>query len=1438
MSTLADLMAMGEKLGYTGFELSSFVKAQQDLERDARIARKEEAEARKAESEARKAEIEKQIELEKLKAESLSSDGSEIKENKLDGWSSKLIPKFDETEVNKFFIAFEKVATQLEWKRELWAVIAQSVFIGKAQVAYAALNNEDSKDYEIVKSAVLAAYQLVPEAYRQKFRTCIKKSSQSYVEFAKEKEILFTEWLRASEVSDFDSLKELILVEDFKNGLPKEIRTHIEEFDIGNLESAAKASDWYLLSHQLSRGSSMNGSSNKRTDVGSGSKAKSSSSTSPKKSNKQFKPISQRVCYGCGKVGHLKAQCTSHKPAGMALVGPKASAIASNVRQGGISDELYKGFGEFVSFGEVCTSPSDVRRRVVILRDTGAVQSCILRSLVPNELVLRSDKYVLLGGFPRTVTSCPLVEFFVDSCEFRGKCLLAVVDALPIDGVDCVIGNDIAGKARSSLLGQGPRQSKGCEGEKVIVFSKPINPITRSQSSKEPVSVDEPVDLDSLPDVRNELVHEVARNNKLPFDRKSLVLAQQDDVTLKSCFDEAITVQELKDLSRPSYVVDNGLLYHFSRPLEASTEDREICKRIVVPESCRNMVMEQSHESLWAGHLGITKTLNKIKKHFFWPSLKKDVIHFCKTCHHCQLVGKPNQLIPKAPLQPIPAIEDPFSHIVIDIVGPLPRTSSGFEYILTVMDRTTRFPEAYPLRSIKSKSVIKYLLDFFARYGLPRVLQSDRGSNFSSREFERQMTEWGIKHVFATPYHPESQGILERFHLTLKNALTKYCYENSSNWDVNIPYVLFAVRSAPSETLGFTPFEMVYGHNVRGPLEVIREQWEGEDIEHNSLDYLLAFKEKISNIRKWAETNLGEAQVKMKNHFDKNSKLREFRVGDKVLVLLPIPGMFKAKYTGPGEVVAKINDLNYVVTLPGRRKKEEVFHINLLRPYLSRTQTASFVTLNVTPTDLDSSKVDSDWKRDNSKVIEHLPSMLTHLDSSSSQDILNLVKDFPEIFKDTPGKVNCIEHDVVLVPDAKPIRQAPYRLNPMKAAKVREEVKYMRENNLIVPSDSPWGSPVVLVPKESGDWRLCFDYRKVNDVTIPDSFPLPRIEDCIDKVGSARFVSKFDLLKGYWQVPLSARARKISAFITPEGLFECLVMPFGFRNAASTFQRLMWHVTNSLEGCVVYLDDIIIYSDTWNEHLDRIRNLFQNLKEAGLVVNLGKCEFGKGEVTYLGHKIGQGHVRPKEANVEAILNFPVPSNKKNVRQFLGLCGYYRRFVPGFSEVAAPLSDLLKCKSKFVWSEQCQESFNKLKAVLSSYPILASPNFDKPFQLMVDASDVGVGSVLLQEFDGCLHPIAYFSRKLNESQTKYSTIEKETLALILSLQHFEIYVTSSSSPLKVYTDHNPLKFIKNFHNKNRRLSNWSLILQEYNVEIAHIKGKDNVIADALSRNCSS
>lgn len=261
------------------------------------------------------------------------------------------------------------------------------------------------------------------------------------------------------------------------------------------------------------------------------------------------------------------------------------------------------------------------------------------------------------------------------------------------------------------------------------------------------------------------------------------------------------------------------------RPPDVSVEDEWAVKlQIVVPKSYRQDILSMAHETPLAGHMGITKTRQKILNHFYWPSLRKDVVEFCKSCHACQIVGKPNQTIPKAPLQPIPAVQEPFSRIIIDCVGPLPKTRSGNQYLLTIMCASTRFPEAIPLRNIKAKTIVKALTKFFTLVGLPSSIQSDQGSNFMSGVFQQVMHELGITQYRSSAYRPQSPGALERWHQTLKTMMRIYCFETEKDWDEGIHLLLFAARELVQESLGFSPFELVFGHTVRGPLKVVKEK--------------------------------------------------------------------------------------------------------------------------------------------------------------------------------------------------------------------------------------------------------------------------------------------------------------------------------------------------------------------------------------------------------------------------------------------------------------------------------------------------------------------------------------------------------------------------------------------------------------------------------------
>ena len=245
--------------------------------------------------------------------------------------------------------------------------------------------------------------------------------------------------------------------------------------------------------------------------------------------------------------------------------------------------------------------------------------------------------------------------------------------------------------------------------------------------------------------------------------------------------------------------------------------------QIVVPNKCRQDLLNLAHNTPFAGHLGVRKTLERLRAEFFWPMMATDVAGYVKCCHTCQVVGQPNRPPPKSPLIPIPITQPPFSRLIIYIVGPLPPTSTGCQYLLTIMDPVTRYPEAFPLRSIKAKNVSNALLNFFTRFGLPQEIQSDRGSNFCSNMFQQVLAELGLRHLKSSAYHPETQGALERYHQTLKTMIKKYCMEHERDWDKGVPFLLFATREVPLENLGFSPNELVFAHRGRGPLSLVKE---------------------------------------------------------------------------------------------------------------------------------------------------------------------------------------------------------------------------------------------------------------------------------------------------------------------------------------------------------------------------------------------------------------------------------------------------------------------------------------------------------------------------------------------------------------------------------------------------------------------------------------
>ncbi|CAM4600561.1 unnamed protein product [Leuciscus chuanchicus] len=676
-------------------------------------------------------------------------------------------------------------------------------------------------------------------------------------------------------------------------------------------------------------------------------------------------------------------------------------------------------------------------------------------------------------------------------------------------------------------------------------------------------------------------------------------------------------------------------------------------------------------------------------------------------------------------------------------------------FLLTIMCTATRFPEAIPLRKITAPVVTRALVKFFSTFGLPKVVQSDQGTNFLSKIFTQVLSSLNITHRIASAYHAESQGALERFHQTFKSMLRKYCMETNKEWDEGVPLLLFAIREAVQESLGFSPAELVFGHTVRGPLKMLKEDLMSFESSPslNVLDYVSKFRERLHKACSVAKESLEVAQRKMKCLFDRKSVQRSFNKGDKVLVLLPMVGSaLSARFSGPYEVVRKISNTDYVIGTPDRKRKTRVCHVNMLKTFYCR----GAVQPDVSPAEETAVPMSSPAsvsvacaaaeladpedgviichthqqcaRLKNSEVMSDLTSFISHLTEQQGCDIVQLINDFPASLNDVPSRTTVLEHDIN-VGDAVPIKQHAYRMNSVKRDLVRKEVEYLLEHGLAQASCSPWSSPCLLVPKSDGTARFCTDYRKVNALTVPDCFPLPRMEDCIDNIGSARYVSKLDLLKGYWQVPLTARASNISAFVTPDSFMQYSVMAFGMRNAPATFQRLVNLVLSGVPNA--YLDDLVVYSSDWSEHISLLRTVFERLEEASLTLNLAKCEFGQATITYLGKEVGQGQVRPIGAKVTAISEFPAPTTRRELRRFLGMAGYYRSFCRNFSTIAQPLTSLLSPSRKFLWSAECQHAFNSVKDLLCNAPVLAAPDFDSAFKLDVDASYVGVGAVLIQ-----------------------------------------------------------------------------------------------------------
>ena len=1446
------------------------------------------------ESEGRLALEREKLELERLRIERSSPPSAA--HTGLDLRQFRDAPQFREEEVDQYFPAFERCASELQWPEERWALALGSRLTGRALEVYHTLPASEARDYKVLKREILKRYSLTPEAYRQKFRKACREENETYRDFAYKLKREFSRWCESEGVDSFEGLQELLILEQFKNSASERLRTHLTEREVRNVDRAACMADDFQLVHGDERDEKSHWKTGKNTKQRYwGKKDSQQTETGKSKESEKKQTVGGYFkCYNCGKTGHIARNCRAKKVAFVQRqeimlmkeeipIGnlshskrksqDELSENADNDERGTGSETLDESFLPFVSKGTLRVGM--VERPVTVFRDTGSSITIVRQDLLGDLREISTGNLVVLSGIFGEARSAPLCTVELETREFSGEATVAVCDELPIPRVDVLIGNDVGGRRVNALpvVSEKPTSQESEKGTDLY----PCCAITRSQDRRRSRTDDIPdvclgdtflsglLGDDSNEERHQEGLQEVRLSEK-GLETSDLADEQRKDPTLAPLFEEVGLNDPGK--AQGSYYLKRGLLMRKSRPQKASPVDEwKEEQQIVLPQSRRQFVLKLAHGDPMSGHLGVGKTYQRLKKSFYWPGLLADVKRICRNCPVCQVAGKKGQDPPRAALRPIPVVEEPFTRVIVDCVGPLPRSKSGHEYLLTIMCATTRFVEAVPLRRIHAKAVSEQIVKFFTTFGLPREVQTDQGTNFTSRIFRSVLGKLGIRHVVSSPYHPESQGALERFHRTLKEMLRCYCDGRTRDWPEGVPFVLFAIRSSVQESLGFTPFELVFGHEVRGPLEVVKDNWSQRKTKTDLLTYVTQFKERLEDAVDCAKKHLGESKERMKAWYDRRARDRQFQVGDKVLVMTPLEGnALRARYRGPHTVGEKRGEVTYVINTPDGRKKRRLCHINMLKKFHENEARERVACVTTKPEmsvkrgneigakeenegDCESERELHDSQREgeneneilpscgmkNSNSLEQIEESLTHLSPERARELADMCREFEVLFRDVPSRTSVTEHDIQLSESVAPIRQHPYRMSGERLKALEAEVSYLLENGMIQPGSGAWCSPCLMVKKADGGWRMCTDYRRVNAVTKGDSYPLPRIEDCIDAVGNSKFVTKIDLLKGYYAVPLTKRAREISAFVTPRGLYQYTVMPFGLKNSPATFQRLMNQVTSGLPNCRVYIDDCVVYSQSWEEHMAHLRQLLVRLRDANLTINLSKSSFATASVVYLGHEIGNGRVSPRHSKVEALAKMFPPQNKKGIRRFLGMVGYYRKFCENFAEVALPLTDMLGEKKRFQWTERCQEAFESLKALLMCEPILLAPDPNRPFLLMTDASDNCMGSVLMQADDlDVRHPVAYFSQKFLSYQRRYSTVEKEALSLVTSLQHFEVYCKHSLHPVTVFTDHNPLTFLKTVKGKNQRLLRWSLILQEFDLIVKHVPGKQNVIADCLSR----
>ena len=818
------------------------------------------------------------------------------------------------------------------------------------------------------------------------------------------------------------------------------------------------------------------------------SKSQKGGSTDLKEKSKEW--VEKRTCYKCNKQGHIALNCDSKQPGSASSQQTGLLSVKENKPSFLDRDNKYK---QTVHING---------QKVTAHRDTGCSQTLVKASLVPKMAYIEGETLSMKMADGR-VKRVPLAMVYIETANISGNFKVGVLDTLP---EYVLLGNDMDLEAtvmRCITRGQAQKSDKlqkeaDLDMHQTGVKARPVSEEAEltelmkvllnddSDTNKENASSEhDDVKVNSNHDSEVEIPSANGQAVDIPTDHETgsgtpeRNMIDQDIVDmgpekLRKLQSTDPSLEKIKQLVLPLDKVHNertcffykdGLLYRKWCPRKADWQPGEesdilVVEQLVVPKLARKMILKLAHDIPLAGHLGVEKTKARILTRYYWPGIFMDVANYCRTCTACQKTARKSQR-DRVNLMTVPIVGNPFEKVAIDMIGPLPRTKRGNRYALVLVDYATRYPEVVAVPSMEAARIADELFTIFSRVGVPANLLSDQGTNFTSKLMEEVCQLLGIKKLKTTPYHPQANGLVERFNGTLKAMLKKLSADEPDAWDRYLPYLLFAYREVPQASTGFSPFELLYGRQVRGPLDVLKEAWTNESPkEGNVIQYVLEMREHISQMTEMAQDKLAQVQRNQKRWYDKTARAKSFNPGEKVLVLLPsASNKLQAEWQGPFKVLRRTSPVDYEGDTGSSRKQKKVYHVNMLRKFNERENEA-FLANAFLADFIDESSPGDDLldleiqPRVNASETWRDVKLGENLTAEQKQQAEALLEEFSDVFTDVPGRTHLIEHNFTTT-NEKPIRQKAYRLPQALQETVKKEIDQMLAQGTMKPSKSP-----------------------------------------------------------------------------------------------------------------------------------------------------------------------------------------------------------------------------------------------------------------------------------------------------------------------------------------------------------------------------------------------